>query len=85
MAFAVEKVNCLEVPGAYKHWTKILKDSDNNGSFGTLVNWMNESSPPFVLKESNLRSIKRFTSSCASSARPSWLALARAIRGFSGR
>ena len=56
MAFAAVKLACnAEQPGAYKHWLKILIDSDNDGDFGTLVHSLNDLSAPWVLKESNVQ------------------------------
>jgi murein DD-endopeptidase MepM/ murein hydrolase activator NlpD len=55
MALAVDKINCvLETPDAYKHWVKILVDRDGDGVFSTLVQSLSDTSPPFVLKPSDL-------------------------------
>ena len=50
MGLAVKKVNCVyEIPGSYKHWVKIMKDADNDGSFGTVADYIDENSLPVVM------------------------------------
>jgi len=51
MGLAVIKVSCpYEPPGKYRHWVKILKDADSNGSYGAVADGITESSLPVVLK-----------------------------------
>lgn len=54
MGLAVVKVSCpYEAPGAYRHWVKILHDSNNNGTFSTLADYIDQSSPPVTLRASD--------------------------------
>ena len=51
MGLAVAKVSCpYEIPGSYRHWVKIMKDADNDGTFGTVADYIDEHSLPFVMK-----------------------------------
>lgn len=50
MGLAVRKVSCVyEKPGSYRHWVKIMKDADNDGSFVTVADYIDENSFPVVM------------------------------------
>jgi murein DD-endopeptidase MepM/ murein hydrolase activator NlpD len=54
MGLAVIKVSCPYEPvGMYRHWVKILKDADSDGSYGAIADGITESSLPVVLNAAN--------------------------------
>jgi len=46
--------------GSYKHWLKIDADTDNNGTYTTLVQKLDDTTKPFVLKAGTLPEYQAF-------------------------
>jgi hypothetical protein len=59
-ALAAVKLLNPNVSGDYKHWLKVDYDANNDGVYGTLVNKLDETTPPFVLKSDVLPVYKAF-------------------------
>ena len=60
MAFAATKINCDEGSTYYRHWLTIEKDTDNDGSYGPLFDYLDDNSTPKILRPSNAPQLHPF-------------------------